>query len=31
MFQLMAVQGVMARRVADVRAGLLAVGRPTPP
>ena len=28
MFQLMAVQGVMARRVADVRAGLLAVAGP---
>ena len=28
MFQLMAVEGVMARRVADVRAGLLAVAGP---
>jgi amidase len=30
MFQLMAVQGVMARHVADVRAGLLAVAGPHP-
>ena len=31
MFQLMAVQGVMARHVADVRAGLLAVAGLAPP